>query len=281
MSYSEFSPPPELAQHVRLIWQFEATVAACGDGEPQPVQRIVPDGHAELILHFGDPYAEVDAYGNTVIQAHALFAGQLTRPLLLRAGQHAGVIGIRFRPAAARAFLGVPMQELTDRRVALTALWGESALRLVQALKATRDSTARTNVVAAVLTDRLATTLTPTDTGIARCAEILLARDVPASLGDLAADCNLSRRQFERRFLTDVGVSPRLFAGIARFRSLFDALEQDTLRIQHWADAAHATGYYDQAHMNRDFKRFAGLPPQAFCQSLGGLSAAMVGAAAQ
>ena len=180
MSYSEFSPPPELAQHVRLIWQFEATATACGNDELQPVQRIVPDGHAELILHFGDPYAEVDAYGNTVIQAHALFAGQLTRPLLLRAGQHAGVIGIRFRPAAARAFLGVPMQELTDRRVALTELWGESALRLVQALKATRDSTARTNVVAAVLTDRLATTLTPTDTGIARCAEILLARDVPA-----------------------------------------------------------------------------------------------------
>jgi transcriptional regulator GlxA family with amidase domain len=97
-------------------------------------------------------------------------------------------------------------------------------------------------------------------------------------LDALAAECGLSRRQFERRFLVEVGVSPGLLAGVARFRKLFDALEQETLRVRHWAEAAHAAGYFDQAHMNRDFKRFAGLPPQAFCKTLGGLSAAMLGA---
>ena len=278
MSYREFSPPPELAQHIRLIWQFEAPAHAGAEPEPQSLQRIVPDGHPELILHFGDPYSEVDADGNATRQAQALFAGQLTGPLLLQAGAHTGVLGVRFRPAAARAFFGVPMQELTDRRIALVDLWGESAAQGILGLATKSEPDERVVFVAAALRERLAATATPMDAGIARSVEILLAQDTRASLDDLAADCSLSRRQFERRFLTEVGVSPRLLAGIARFRKLFDALEQDTLRIRHWAEAAHAAGYFDQAHMNRDFKRFAGLPPQAFCQGLGGLSAAMVGA---
>ena len=276
MSYQEFSPPPALAKHVRLIWQFEGAA----DSAASPVQRIVADGHPELILHFGDPYAEVDAQGNAVTQVHALFAGQLTRPLLLRPAARPGVLGVRFFPAAARAFFSLPMQTLRDRRVALAALWGEDATHSVMAgLLQAQDGAARVAHVAGVLRARLAQSTSPSDAGIARGAQRLLADDARIALDELALACKLSRRQFERTFLTEVGVSPRLFASIVRFRKLFDALEQQTLRVRHWAEAAHFAGYFDQAHMNRDFKRFAGLAPQAFCKTLGGLSAAMVGAA--
>lgn len=277
MSYQEFSPPPALARHVRLIWQYQSQTHV-SDGPGEPLQRIVPDGHPELILHFAQPYAEVDPEGTAVPQVQALFAGQLTRPLLLQQAPRAGVLGIRFRPAAARAFFAQPMQTLTDRRVALAALWGElPAYDLLEACVASEPYT-RVAQVSNVLIRRLSASPTPMDLQIDHCAERLLTPAASAEVDALAAYCNVSRRQFERRFLAEVGISPRLLASIARFRTLFDALERDTLRVRHWAEAAQIAGYFDQAHMNREFKRFAGLSPQLFCQTLGGLSAAMVGA---
>lgn len=283
MPYSESSPPSALAPYVRLIWQYQSDAdardGARADADARaPLQRIVPDGHPELILHFGQPYAEVDAMGNVLAQAPALFAGQLTGPLLLQQAPGAGVLGVRFRPAGARVFFDTPMHRLRDQRVPLSKLWCARRVDdLHRGLLAAPDAEARVAYVSGALSVRLAESRAPADSKIAQCAEQLLMQQGLA-MAAMAAYCTCSRRQFERRFLAEVGVSPRLLASIARFRTLFDALEQDSLRVRHWGEAAQMAGYFDQAHMNREFKRFAGLSPQAFCQALGGLSAAMVGA---
>lgn len=102
MFYSEFPPPPALAPYVRGIWAFET---ASGDEAAEP-ERIVPDGHPELLLHYGDRFQELRDDGSPMLQSRALFAGQISQPLLLKPGRPAGVIGIRFHPAGARALLG-------------------------------------------------------------------------------------------------------------------------------------------------------------------------------
>jgi hypothetical protein len=92
MRYEELPPPPALAGHVRCIWIYES-----GSGEAAAqAERIVPDGRCELIVHFGSPFLE-----ESRPQPRALFAGQLTRPLWLRAGGPAGVLGVRFHAAGA------------------------------------------------------------------------------------------------------------------------------------------------------------------------------------
>jgi len=93
-------------------------------------------------------------------------------------------------------------------------------------------------------------------------------------LARLGTESGLGARQLERRFNDLVGVPPRLFASILRFRALFDALQSG--QRSPWLAAAIDTGYFDQAHMIRDFRRFAGAPPQAFLQRLSGLGAALV-----
>jgi transcriptional regulator GlxA family with amidase domain len=45
-----------------------------------------------------------------------------------------------------------------------------------------------------------------------------------------------------------------------RFQRVFAALEGASAG---WADAAIRCGYYDQAHLIRDFREFAGKPPAA------------------
>jgi hypothetical protein len=110
--YAEFAPRADLAGHVACVWVFEGEDA---DDD----QRIAPDGRCELIVHHGEPYLERDVDGALARQPPVLFAGQLTRPLHIRARGRVGVTGVRFTEAGAYAYLGRPLDAFTDRRTAL------------------------------------------------------------------------------------------------------------------------------------------------------------------
>jgi AraC-like DNA-binding protein len=78
----------------------------------------------------------------------------------------------------------------------------------------------------------------------------------------------LSARQLERRFRHATGIPPKLFGRMRRFQRVFHALESPDGRwaespYGRWADVALRCGYYDQAHLIRDFRQFAGKPPAA------------------
>lgn len=91
-------------------------------------------------------------------------------------------------------------------------------------------------------------------------------------MDELMQICGLSARQLERRFLSTLGLPPRFFASLTRFARL------QTLATTggRWSDHALAAGYYDQAHMIRDYRRFTGSTPTRFESERGYLSAAMV-----
>ena len=89
----------------------------------------------------------------------------------------------------------------------------------------------------------------------------------------------MSARQLERRMVAATGMSPKLFASIIRFRAVFDELQKGTPST--WLKAAVDTGYFDQAHMVRAFRRFAGQPPTEYLRTAGLLSAALIGPSRQ
>lgn len=74
----------------------------------------------------------------------------------------------------------------------------------------------------------------------------------------LADEAGLSTRQLERRFLREVGLSPKLLSRILRFQQVFRAVERCD---GGWAPVAVECGYYDQAHLIRDFNQFAHQTP--------------------
>jgi len=277
--YAEFAPSPQLSCYVQTIWIFDSV----SDGSAGKVQRIVPDGHTELILHYGNLFHEVPESSSStgpatlLKQSRVLFAGQISRPLILQPGATCGVIGIRFRPAGARALLGLAMHELTDIRLNMQDVWCRDSELLLDEVHSQRTPAERVAAVEIFLKRKLDTIRIAPDALVAGCVDLLQQSAGLMTIDTLAMTANLSGRQLERRFLNHVGIPPRLLASIFRFRRVFTSIEQGAVPSARWTDAALATGYFDQSHMNRDFKRFAGLSPQAFYRGLGGLSAAMVG----
>ena len=256
MRYEEFPPPDDLAACVRCAWVFEAPAT-----EAAAPQRIVPDGRCELVAHLGDAFVESGADGVERGQPRVLFAGQLSRPLWLRATGRAHVLGVRFHPAGARRFLGMSLVDATDRRLALAGL-------AIDGHRPPLDQ------IFAFVRARIASHAPCDDPPISECASWLERMQGRVAIDEMLAATALGRRQFERRFRDAVGLSPRLFANVLRLRSVFDALEANPRAG--WTDAALAAGYFDQSHLIRDFRRFVGCTPARFLASQPGLATALV-----
>jgi len=235
-------------------------------------ERIVPDGRCELVLHYGDAFVESAADGIEHVQPTALFAGQLSRPLWLRATGRAGVIGVRFHPAGARSFLGFPLGEATDRRIALASIWPEAAELTSAIIHA--DDAGRVQIAERLVAQRIAHHRVPIDEPIARCASEIAAQSGRCNLEEVIAASGVGRRQFERRFRDSVGLSPKRFASVLRLRSVFDVLQDDP--GSDWTGAALAAGYFDQSHLIRDFRRYVGCTPAQFVAARAPLASALV-----
>ena len=70
----------------------------------------------------------------------------------------------------------------------------------------------------------------------------------------------LSLRQFERVSKERLGMSPKLFARLTRFSKAYRLRE--ALPAWSWTQIAYECGYFDQMHLIRDFKQFAGVAPR-------------------
>ena len=272
MRYAEHAPCAALASVVRCIW-------VCEDAAPDPVpQPVVGDGCPELLVHFASPMLERDEDGVEHLQPRAFIAGQLTRPLWLRPSGPVGVLGIRFHPWAAHRVVRKPLDELTDRRVALDALM-EGSGALVEAITACTDDAERVSAAESFSLRRLEYDDPGDDPLLAQCvAQLAVARagpdgdDAALSIGALARELNVGRRQLERRFAERVGVSPRALGGILRLRRFFDLLDHAGSPL---VDAALAAGYYDQSHFAREFRRYAGLTATEFLATRPALASAI------
>ncbi len=76
----------------------------------------------------------------------------------------------------------------------------------------------------------------------------------------------LSIKQFERKCKERIGMSPKAFSRILRFSKAYRLHESCPHLL--WTEIAHAVGYYDQMHMIKDFKVFAGVNPSIIEQQL-------------
>lgn len=236
--YDEVEPPASLKPFIRRIWAYAA---------PRPsgaVQRIAPDGCAELVIDLGAPYEEEDADGVFRPQPSAIFAGQMTRPMAIRPAGPTEVVAVGFEPDGARDWLDLPMSTATDRRLDVT-----ERTRTLKAALAPLNGDMQGQF--AVMIDWLEASR--------RMQGWRLDPKVRTHVQALETDDDGPRldpaeqRALQRRFHDRVGVAPRALKSVFRFRRVFDHAQD-----MGWLQAGLAAGYFDQPQMARDFRRFLG-----------------------
>jgi len=210
---------------------------------------------------FGDPY-EIALSGRPDCErAHAVavIGSQTFRRVNLTMRGIVETFLIVFRPGGLFRLFSIPPRVLTNRHFDGVAVFGRTISDLADRMSACSSFAERANLVDRHLLRQcsIERALTP----IAAAANNLRLRRGSVRIKDLAARTGLSMRQFERRFLAEIGLAPKLYARIARFEAALNwRKESPNVR---WTEVAHELGYHDQMHMVRDFRAFSDSTPAA------------------
>ncbi|MGP4025513.1 helix-turn-helix domain-containing protein [Actinomadura sp. 3N407] len=158
-------------------------------------------------------------------------------------------------PLGAYTLFGVPMARLTNAAADLPDLLGRGAHTLVERLAAAASWGERFDIVDGFLLRRLEIGPVP-DPEVTRTWR-LLNGDPTVTVADIAADVGWSRKHLTNRFREQAGLPPKVMGRVLRFRRAVELLTGGT----GFAEAALACGYYDQAHLNREFRALSGCTP--------------------
>jgi AraC-like DNA-binding protein len=181
-------------------------------------------------------------------------------PIIEHDGELRG-IQVDLTPLGARMIFGVPMHELARQVVPLDELAGADAHRLEEQLDDPQSWDDRFAIVERFLRRRLAAAPDPPP-DVAWAWRRLQACRGRVAIGDLARELGCSRKHLASRFRDHVGLPPKLVARTIRFRCALDALSAPSeLGLD---EVAFACGYYDQSHLDRDFREFASTTPSAY-----------------
>jgi AraC-like DNA-binding protein len=265
--YREIDPPSALRGQVTCIWILDHAAEA-----DAPPEKILPDGRAELILNLGAPYRRIDE-GEAQHQPRSFVVGQIRRYLEVVPTGHVSMIGVRFQPTALHRIIGNSMSELTDCSVPLADLGVPELLELEERLHDAPDWPARVSLVAEQLLR-----LIPTSIGhMGEALSLIRGTHGRLDLGRVSRMIGVSTRTLDRRFSTEVGLTPKLYSRQIRLQRVFELLSATPRPAL--SEIALASGCFDQAHLNREFRTFAGESPTEFLRSRHELSDHLTGLA--
>ncbi|MCI0389557.1 MAG: helix-turn-helix transcriptional regulator [Acidobacteria bacterium] len=225
--------------------------------ESQLPERILPDGCVELILNFGALFREHTEAGRSDLQPSRFVVGQMTQPVLISPTGSVQLLGIRFAPGGTLPFLPIPPGELTNRIAPLSDVAGALDREISGQVYEAPELQEKIGIIEALLIRRM-NAKEERGASLRNAISRIVSSGGLTSIDRLASDLGISGRQLERRFLSEVGLGPKLLCRILRFQQVFRAVERAD---KNWARIAADCGYHDQAHLIRDFRQFAGQTP--------------------
>ncbi len=221
--------------------------------------RGLPSPYLTLIFTFDVPL-RVAAHPDPTQSPgcyRSLIGGLHTTPATItHDGDQAGV-QVSLSPLGARALLGLPAGELAGTDLHGNELLGHRADEVCDRLEAATSWAERLSALDAVLTTMLDGQARLPAPEVCRAWQLVVGSGGRLRVADLARDVGWSTRHLQSRFRTETGLTPKEALRVTRF----DRLRR---RLRPWsglAQAAAAGGYYDQAHLAREFRMLAGCSP--------------------
>jgi AraC-like DNA-binding protein len=254
-SFSIHPPPPRLAGSVGYFWSL-------ADAPSHARERVVPSGTVEIVFNLHEDEFRIErpvAGGETARLRGAIVSGPYGRAFGVETRAHASIVGIHLEPGGATDVLGLPAAELTDRHVGLEDLWGRRAREIRERLCAARSTAERFRILEQTLLARRSPS--PGMRGeVAFALGRLAAPGV--KVADVARHVHLSQRRLIQLFTERVGMTPKRYARVRRFQRALARASGEA--APEWSRLARDCGYFDQAHLCRDWTAFTGLSPAEF-----------------
>lgn len=238
-------PGPPLAPYVEALWYYNGYQTA------HHKERVLPNGRFQIVIDLSAGLGAV--------------SGMRSQYIVIETAAIQSVMGVIFRPGGARGFFAVPADDFYNQVVPLDAVWGPQATQLRDRLREVVTVGGKFQVLETALFQAM-----QRDAGerLALHPSVQYAlrefRHVPhiRTVIDVSREAGLSRRRFSQLFREQVGITPKLYCRLIRFREVVRQIAAGGPVV--WADVALAGGYYDQAHLAHEFRDFSGISPSSY-----------------
>lgn len=218
-------------------------------------ERVIPTGSVSLIFHRADMMM---SRTEGRLQPRAFVSGVSTGFSDLRATGVLDMFVVVFRPPGSGAFLNAPVGEFRNMNVSVEDTGDSELMALSEMIMEARSDESAVAMVERFLVSRLHGHDEYTHRRIGMALQAI-NNDPDANVGVVAGIACLSAKQFNRVFSAQVGVRPKEFMRIVRFQRALYILQSG--QPVNFAQLAAGCGYYDQAHMIREFREFSGYTP--------------------
>jgi AraC-like DNA-binding protein len=258
---------------------------------PRPVhERHLPLREVSIVLNFAGPHRIIHPSDpkRTTVQRNAWIVALQHGYHIREAFGTRDFMVIRFTPIGAQIVLGVPMDLLTDRTLALEDVDSPIWRLLTRRVEATHGWAARFDIVENIIAARLSA-VAPPPAGLLHSWRVLQEFPNQVDLARLPGEFGCSRRHLIAQFHKYFGMTPKMIVRISRFHLVLaevdrlvrrgslpnpegkpyldcrpDDIRTATQTTMQWADLALGCGYYDQSHFINEFRYFSGLSPLEF-----------------
>ncbi|HEX6151858.1 helix-turn-helix domain-containing protein [Nocardioides sp.] len=238
-------------------------------GQQPTLHRGVPSPTLTFIVNLDTPivagtHGRADEDGS----AHAydnLLGGLHTSAAYIFQPERQAGIQLAVHPLAARRLFGVPARELVEASNDAADVLGDGVRRLQHQVGEGPSWQQRFATVEQYLLDRAsaAPSFAAPRTEVAAAWRWMVAHRGMGRMDDLARHVLLSGRQLSKLFRAELGVPPKVVNRLIRFDRARQAIQAQVVTgdPSGFTEVAHACGYYDHAHLVRDFQAFLGCSP--------------------
>ena len=229
-------------------------------GAPPGVHVGMPSGALTLVVPFDEPLRLSGAGLTEPTPFDGVLAGLATGPTLIHHDGHQHGLQLGLTPSGARAIFGMPAAELAESSVQLEDVVGRVARSLREELEGYATWAERFAAVERVARGLMSRHEWGRDAvpEVGQAWRLIRRGGGRTPVAGVASDVGWSTRHLEHRFRSEFGITPKAAVRITRFERSVDAARDPRRRL---ADVAAECGYADQAHLAREWRDLAGLPP--------------------
>ena len=233
--------------------------------EPTPVKPFPANTQHCLVFYLkGSVTAFNSKSGTPNLFARIAINGSQISRFDFHLSPHFFMLSVNFQPGALSKFLQLPLTEFVDERIDAEAILNPEISNIQECMANANSYEGILLIIETYLWKRIQS-LRADFHPIDKVAHLLSENPNSHSVEKLAEYACLSISQFERRFMQQTGITPKLFARINRFSQAYQLKEQKP--NLDWLSIALQTGYYDYQHLVKDFKQFSSSTPHSLLEA--------------
>ena len=259
MVLSEFLPSPSLNEFVRV---YRVVHFVFDDITKIPYKPYPPK--PEHCLSFYPRDTETVKYTNSgtkIKNLKTVLFGQQSEVTNRYVGKDFLVFQVVFSPGGLYRLTGIPSHQLNNCYFDAETIFEKSIKEVNDKLNDAANFNEMVVVVESFLLKQI-------NRGIKefhrldQVSGLILKTDKILNVEWLAKESCLSLRQYERKFIERMGVSPKYFSKVVRFENAFRMKNKKP--YLDWLSIAIRCGYYDYQHLTKDYKAFTNQTPTDF-----------------